>query len=144
VRPWSRSSCHSPWTCPSWARNGASSARGSMTTRSLPPFPSRTHAGAVEQTRQQPGDAVARACEQRLHFDVREDDRDPPMRHRAAECLQPWHVDAEHLAVEKEQRAERLSVRRGGDAALVGEHGQKRLHSGAPIVRGWRCPAQRR
>jgi hypothetical protein len=45
-----------------------------------------------------------------------------------AELLQPRHVDAEHLAIEKEQRAQRLAVRGGGNAPFVGEHRQERLH----------------
>ena len=50
------------------------------------------------------------------------------LRHRAAELAQPRHVDAEHLAVEEEQRAQRLAMRGRRDAALVGEHDQEGLH----------------
>ena len=93
----------------------------------------QAHAGAVEQAAEQACDtALAHAREQRLHFDMREHDGDALLRHRAAELAQPRHVDADHLAVEKEQRAQRLAMRRRRDAALVGEHDEKVLHLRRP------------
>ena len=88
----------------------------------------QAHAGAVEQAGEQAGVALAHARQQGLHLDVGEHDRDALVRHRATELLQPRHVDAEHLAVEKEQRAQRLPMRGRGDAPLVGEHRQEGLH----------------
>ena len=88
----------------------------------------QAHAGAVEQAPEQARDAVAHAREQRLHLDVREHDGDALLRHRPAEFAQPRHVDAEHFAVEKEQRTQRLAMRGRRDATLVGEHRQERLH----------------
>ena len=88
----------------------------------------QAHAGAIEEARQQARDALAHARQQRLHFHLREHDGDALLRDRPAELLQPRHVDAEHLAVEKEQGAQGLAVRGGGDAALVGQHHQIGLH----------------
>jgi len=59
---------------------------------------------------------------------VREHHRNALRRHRPAELAQPRHVDAEDLAIEKEQRAQRLAMRGRGDAALVGKHDQELLH----------------
>ena len=110
----------------------------------------QAHAGAVEQVGEQAGlaasaasaasfsasasasfvapPALAHLCQEGLHLDASEDDRDALVRHGAAELLQPRHVDAEHLAVEKEQRAKGLAMRGGGDAPLVGEHRQEGLN----------------
>jgi len=69
-------------------------------------------------------------------LDVREHHRNALRRDRAAELAQPRHVDAEDLAVEKEQRAQRLAMRGRRDPALVGEHHQEVLHlSCAEIAR---------
>jgi len=66
---------------------------------------------------------------------VREHHRNALRRDRAAELAHPGHVDVEHLAVEKEQRAQRLAMRGRRDPALVGEHDQEVLHlSGAKIA----------
>ena len=88
----------------------------------------QAHAGAVQEPRQQAGDALAHVREQRLHLELREHDRNALLAHRPAELLQPRHVDAEHLAVEKEQRTERLPMRGRGDPPLVGQHHQIGLH----------------
>ena len=94
-----------------------------------------TQAGAFEQAH--PG-AVQQAPEQRrhafeprqhcLHFGVREHHRQALSRHRSAQRRHPRHVDAEHLTVEKEQRAQRLAMRARRDVALIGEHRQIGLH----------------
>jgi len=109
----------------------------------------QAHAGAVEQVGEQAGLAAAASAaassfasastsfaalpvlahprQQGLHLDVTEDDRDALVRHGTAEPLQPRHVDAEHLAIEKEERAQRLAMRGGGNAPLIGEHRQEAL-----------------
>jgi hypothetical protein len=56
------------------------------------------------------------------------DDRNALLRHGAAELAQPGHLDPEHLAIEKEQRAQRLAMRGRRDTTLVGEHDQEALH----------------
>lgn len=87
----------------------------------------QAHSGAVEQPAQQARDARAHAREQRLHLHVRQHHRDALLRHGAAEFPHPRHVDAEHLTIEKEQRAQGLAVRGRRNAALVGEHHEKGL-----------------
>jgi len=60
--------------------------------------------------------------------------RNALVRHRATELAQPRHVDAEDLAVEEEQRAQRLAMGGRSDAALVGEHDQEVLHLGCAEI----------
>ena len=57
-----------------------------------------------------------------------EDRRDPPRVAGARQLLQPGQRDAQDLAVKKEQGAQRLVVRGGGNVPLAGQHRQERLH----------------
>ena len=88
----------------------------------------QAHARAVEEAREQAGLGVLHAVEERLHLDVGKHHRHAALRHRAAELLEPRQVDAEHFAIEEQQRAQRLPMRGRGDPALVGQHDQVLLH----------------
>ena len=56
------------------------------------------------------------------------------------DVVEPGQGDVEHVAVEEQERAQRLVLRRGGDPALDRQRAQKRVTSGAAISAGWRLP----
>lgn len=78
----------------------------------------RPHPGSVEQA----GDQRVRTRHERkhaAHLVAREDRGQPPGPLGPADVAEPGQLDAEHFPVEKQQRRQRLVVRRRGDVALV-------------------------
>jgi len=78
---------------------------------------SRRSPDPVEQGRHEPGRAAERP-EDRADFFAREDDREALRALRAHDAVQPGDVDLEHLAVEEQQRAQRLVLRGCRDPSL--------------------------
>lgn len=52
----------------------------------------------------------------------------------AGDAVEPWQIDIEHLAVQKQQGGEGLVLRAGGYVADRGQVGQKRLDLGRAYV----------
>ena len=65
--------------------------------------------------------------EKASHLLVCEHDRQARRRLRANDTGEPWQINGEHLAVQKEKRALRLILRRRGDLAVGGELGEELL-----------------
>ena len=72
--------------------------------------------------------------EDSLYFGARQHNRNPPLGHGALKFIQPGQADTEHLLIQKQQGAQRLSMRGNGYLALDGKHGEKRLHLGTSHV----------
>ena len=117
-----------------------------MVTRSLPPLPwphddlaahelhilhaqgqalVDAHAGAVHEPRHQRVHAV-HAVEDRSHLVVRQHGGQALRAAGARDPLERLELEAEHLAIQEEDRRERLVLRRCRDATLVGERGEER------------------
>ncbi len=124
---------------------------GSIVARSLSPLPrrnviwlrpkstsftrrrqhsSRRRPAAVEQRRHQARLAL-HAGEHGAHLVAREHDRQPRGCLGVDEILEPRQLDAEDLAVEEEQRRERLVLRRGRDVPA----GRERVQEGREVLR---------
>ena len=58
----------------------------------------------------------------------------------ADDVVEPRELDAEHLAIEEEQGAQRLVLGGGRDFVVNRERGQEGGDLGAPISIGWRLP----
>jgi hypothetical protein len=91
------------------------------------------HARAVQQARHQ-GHRAFELAQHLRHFAGTQDSGDAPRRRRPLQLLHPRQLNPEHLAVEEQQRAERLLVGGRGDATLGGQHGEERLDLGRPQI----------
>jgi len=81
---------------------------------------------AVEQRRHQPFASVE-LREHRAHLVARQHDRQPRRTPRAPDVVHPRQLHPDHLAVEEQQRRERLILRRWRNRATRSEIRQKRL-----------------
>lgn len=88
---------------------------------------------AVEQLTQEPEGRV-KLVEQGAHGRAGEHGGEVFGAAGALEAVEGGHVDLEHLAVEKDQRAERLVLRRGRGALAYGQVVEKGRDSGRPQV----------
>jgi hypothetical protein len=80
----------------------------------------QAEAGAVQQRGHQRGGAVD-ARENGAHFLTREHDGDVQGALGAHDLGQPRKIDLEHVAIQEQERRERLVLRGGRDAAIDGE-----------------------
>jgi hypothetical protein len=88
------------------------------------------HPGAVQQLGKQPVLAFEQA-QNAGHLVGQQDHRQSSLRAGYADFGHPGQVGTEHLAVEEEQRRQRLLVRRGRHAPGVGQPGEERLELAA-------------
>ena len=86
------------------------------------------HAGAIEQTRDQPHRPVHR-IEQFTHFALRQQHRQPLRVFCVHYFVEPWQIDAKHLFIQIKKCCFGLVLRGCRDVPLHGQMGQKRLDS---------------
>jgi hypothetical protein len=88
-----------------------------------------TKPGAIQEARDQPvrpGELGQHA----LDFAARQDDRQSGRACRPLHAVEPCQLPTQHLAVEKEDRRERLVLRRRGHLSIRGKMIQERRHLG--------------
>src|SRR5712692_9628459 len=127
-----------------WAASAALTAAGSIVTRSFRPLPSRimswfvakstsftrrpalqqAQARAVQQDRHQPWHAIE-PPEDGADLLARQHDRQVLGPLGPDDVVEPRQLDAEHVAIQKQQGAQRLVLGRGRDFVLDRERGQE-------------------
>ena len=98
----------------------------------------QAQAGAVEEQRHETGNAVE-VLEDGPDLVAGHDDGQVLRAPGADEVVEPGQVLLEHLAVEEQQRPERLILGGGGDLPVDGQRGEERVTSGPPSRRGGAC-----